>query len=459
MLQTIYDNFGVCGKMSIFNYQILTQFKQARFGSNIITFDDLIKERSLNYGNKEYHVWLARKEKKDYFVLNEDVKDLPLKLQNTEIIKDDKAIYHFVSVCNKVGFSSKKHYDFRGLIDKFCEIKHSNKEHQRLKWIIAVGSLLQRLNLRICGNTELGKDSTFIILAHLTNKVAVFDKPKTLAKLEYGLLNDVLMVNELVPTKEEERHDINDFLLSIGSLNPSYPKKTRSGVGTRETYDMAKFSLIICYNTLQEIAEKDKVNYFDYAFGQNVLQRFMSFKLSGKIDVKQFREPLVYDDSIDMQLLEIARSIEWYKQNWQTEKKQWQLQMPMLGERWELAFSRIMDFIGLYAETEEEARKMGNTLLDCHNAYKRMLNNNNLIKDYEKTEIKAVEYLPDGKIEPKVIDLSDELSPLDFIRQNGKEGMIETELFVGQFDEQILNKLVRNGDVYSPRANLIKILE
>jgi len=185
----------------------------------------------------------------------------------------------------------------------------------------------------------------------------------------------------------------------------------------------------------------------------------MSFKFSGKIDVKQFREPLVYDDSIDMQLLEIARSIEWYKQNWQTEKKQWQLQMPMLGERWELAFSRIMDFIGLYAETEEEARKMGNTLLDCHNAYKRMLNNNNLIKDYEKTEIKAVEYLPDGKIEPKVIDLSDELSPLDFIRQNGKEGMIETELFVGQFDEQILNKLVRNGDVYSPRANLIKILE
>ena len=444
--------------MSIFNYQTLTQFKQARFGSNIITFDDLVKERNYIESGKEHHVWLARKEKKEYLLLNEDAKDLPLRMNQTRIIKDDKSIYHFVHDTNKVGFSPKKHYDFRGLIDKFCEIKHSNKEHQKLKWIIAVGSFLARLNLRICSNTELGKDSTFIILSHLSNKSAVFDKPKTLAKLEYGLLNDVLMVNELVPNTEEQRHGLNDFLLSMGSLSPSYSKKTRSGVGTMETYDMTKFSLIICYNTLQEIAEKDKQNYFDYAFGQNVLQRFMPFKFSGKIDVKQFHEPCGYDEDVDMQLLEIARSIEWYRQNWQTEKKQWQLQMPMLGERWELVFSRIMDFISLYAKTEEEARKMGNMLLDCHNAYKRMLSNNNLIKDYEKTEIEVVEQLPNGKIEAEVIDLSgDSVSPLDYLRQNG--GQADIGVFVNRFGEIVKDKLLKQGDAFMPKAHIIKILE
>jgi len=326
-----------------------------------------------------------------------------------------------------------------------------------------MASLLTRINVRICGNTELGKDSTFIILNHLTNKVSVFDKPKTLAKLEYGLLNDVLMVNELIPSKEEERHDINDFLLSVGSLNPTYPKKTRSSIGTKETYDMAKFSLILCYNTLQEIAEKDKANYFDYAFGLPVLKRFMPFKLNGRIDVKQFREPLVYNEEVDRELLEIARTIEWYRQNWTTEKKQWQIQTPILGERWELMFSKIMEVIALDAEVEDGARKMGNLLLDCHNSYKRMLNNNQLIKDYQPNNVK-IETPIDEQLHPEIIDFSElksnhKLRPLEFIRQNGKDGEIEIDVFVKQYDEATLEKLKRDAEVFSPRHHLIKILE
>ena len=463
--------------MSIFNYQTLTQFKQARFGSNILTFDDLNKERNFSnldiYNPKtkewnklrgEYHCWVSKqKERKEYILLNGYEKDVPIRMNSFDLVKENNTIYHFINDHNKIGFSPKRYYDFKGLIDKFCEIGHTNKPHQRLKWIIAMASLLTRINVRLCGNTELGKDSTFIILNHLTNKVSVFDKPKTLAKLEYGLLNDVLMVNELIPTKEEERHDINDFLLSIGSLNPTYPKKTRSSTGTKETYDMAKFSLILCYNTLQEIAEKDKSNYFDYAFGLPVLKRFIPFKLNGQIDVKQFREPLVYNEDVDEQLLEVARTIEWYRQNLNTEKKQWQIQTPILGERWELVFNRIMEVIALYAETEDECRKMGNLLLECHNAYNRMLNNNQLIKDYKHEEV--IISKPDfEQLNPEVLDFSELkpngiLSPLEFIRQNGKNGEIEVEVFVKQYDEATLDILKRNADVFSPKPHLIKILD
>lgn len=447
--------------MSIFNYQTLTQFKQARFGSNILTFDDLVKERNFEYEGKENHVWLARKEKKDYLLLNEDAKDLPLRINDTRLIKDDKAIYHFVNDSNKVGFSPKRYFDFRGLIDKFCELGHTNKLHQRLKWIIALATLLTRINIRICGNTELGKDSTFIILNHLTNKVAVFDKPKTLAKLEYGLLNDVLMVNELVPTKEEERHNVNDFLLSIGSLNPTYPKKTRSSIGTKETYNMDKFSLVLCYNTLQEIAENDKTYYFDYAFGLNVLRRFFPLKLNGRIEVKQFREPLTYNEDVDRQLLEVARTIEWYRQNWRTELKDYNLQIPKLGERWELMFERITQVISLDARNKQEFEQMVNVLLDCHNGYKRMLSNNSLIKDYQPQKPKVEEPVDFEQIIPEIIDFSElkKPEPLDYIRENGSNGEMDIEVFVKQYDEAVLEKLKKNADVFSPRPHLIKILE
>ena len=459
--------------MTIFNYQTLIQFKQARFGSNIITFDDLIKERNFVYGNKEYHVWIARKEKKDYLILNEDIKNLPIKIQKTEIIKDDKAIYHFVAECNRIGFSPKRYFDFRALTDKFCEIMHTNKPHQRLKWIIALTSLLQRINVRKCGNTELGKDSTYIILNHLTNKVSVFDKPKTSAKMEYGLLNDVLMVNELVPNKEEERHEMNDYLLSIGSLNPTYQKKTRSSAGTKETYDMAKFSLVVCYNTLQEIAEKDKVNYFDYAFGLNVLRRFLPLKFNGRIDIKQFTQALNYNEDVDRQLLELARTIEWYRQNWQTEKKDWLIQVPMLGERWELMFGRIMDGIILYSNTEDEARQMGNMLLECHNGYTRMLSNNSLIKDYKPESVK-VNTPADEQLHPEILDFS-ELKPnntlkyedfklsvlgmLDDGRLLAIDEVVQTYRHIDEMAiECAIQKLKAESEVFEPKAGFLRKL-
>lgn len=443
--------------MSIFNYGVLTQFKQARFGSNIITFDDLVKERNLQYGNKEYHVWLARKEKKDYLLLNEDTKNLPIRIKKTEIIKDEKAIFNFISQCNQIGFTPKCYFSYHELIDKFCSIEHTNKEHQRLKWNIAVGSLLQRLNIRICGNTELGKDSTFIILNHLTNKVSVFDKPKTLAKLEYGLLNDVLMVNELIPTKEEERYDINDFLLSVGSLNPTYPKKTRSSAGTKETYDMAKFSLVLCYNTLQEIAEKDKVNYFDYAFGQNVLKRFFPVKLNGRIATKQFRNTLNYNGDIDKELLEIARTLEWYRQNWRTEVKNYNFQTPELGERFEIMFGRMAEILSIDAESEQEYLKVLNCLYNSHRDYYKMLSNNQLIKNYNA---KPIELNPqDEQLNPEIIDLSQDIKPLDFIRRNGKNNEIDVDVFVKAYTEDTMQKLLRDGDVFLAKPHILKILE
>jgi len=113
---------------------------------------------------------------------------------------------------------------------------------------------------------------------------------------------------------------------------------------------------------------------------------------------------------------------------------------------------------------------MGNLLLDCHNNYKRMLNNNQLIKDYQQEPISITKPIDFEPLNPEIIDFSvitqsgnstelKPISPIDFIRQNGKNGEMEIEVFVKQYDESTLERLKRSSDIFSPRPHLIKILE
>lgn len=444
--------------MTILNYETLAQFKQARFGSNILTFDDLVKERNFTYQNKEYHMWVARKDKKEYLIKNEDAQRLPLKVTKEEIINDGNNIWHFVKKSSHVGFSPHRHYSFRQLVDALAEPQHSNRQHQKLSWLIALASQLQRVNVRKCSNIEFGKDSTYVTLAYLTNQVGVFNKPRTMAKLEYGLMFRTLMVNELVPNKEEERHSMNDFLLNIGGLSPSYAKTSRVSAGTKENYDISKFSLVVCYNTLQEISERDKQNYFDFVFGSNVLSRFMPFKFSGKLSQEQFRNSAAYTEDVDKELLKIARTIEWYKQNFKQEIKPFGLNLKALNlgsERQETTFMRIAEIISLYADTEAEWQEFVKVLLECYYSYHRMVHGNNRLVDFNKPKI---EVLPKG-LETEIIDLSEangSLTPLQFIEQKG--GEVSIDEFLDNYDEKQLSLLLRNGEAFKPKVDVVKLL-
>ena len=51
------------------------------------------------------------------------------------------------------------------------------------------------------------------------------------------------------------------------------------------------------------------------------------------------------------------------------------------------------------------------------------------------------------------------ISPIDFIRENGKNGEMDIEVFVKRYDEATLDILKSKAEVFSPRPHLIKILE
>ena len=91
--------------MSIFNYTLLSQFRESRLGSKVIGFDDLRKEMNLEYENGEYHCWIVNKDKRIYLMLNEHIKKLPIKIKDTQIIKERTNIYHMITRFASIGFS------------------------------------------------------------------------------------------------------------------------------------------------------------------------------------------------------------------------------------------------------------------------------------------------------------------------------------------------------------------
>lgn len=476
--------------MTLWDYSVLAQFKQARIGSNIITFDDLHKERNLDYEGKEYHCWVVRKDKRDYLLLNKDLTKLPLRIKETKVIKEGNSIYHFIQRCSSVGFTPEKNYTFKELINEFYNVSHNNHPNFILFKIIAMASYIERINLRICSNVEFGKDGTFAVLRYLTNQVAIFSKPRTMAKLEYGVVNRVLVVNELVPKTEEEKRNIGDFLLDMGDFKPIYEKKSRGSAvhGTRDSYDITNTSLVIFYNIIQEIAPSDKEWYFDNVFGTQITERYLPLKVNGKVDVGQFGQKTLYNEHTDEELLKIARTIEWYKQNYESQLKPYKADLSFIkiSGRQRKSFERITYFLNLYSNDEHEFKQLVNMLLKCYYDYENMIKNNTSLNTFEEPDIKIKNNADFEQITPEVEDVLDfhelkqekggnsglelkplpELqNPLEIIRRlDTGDGVLTDEIAKGLNTSigdlyPIIVKLASNGDIFEAKPDRWKILE
>lgn len=431
----------------IWSYPTLAEFRNARMGDKIVSFSDLKKEINLIYKGNEEHLWVITKDKRQYLMKNEDLVNLPSRIKDTELIRDNQNIYHFITKASHIGFKAERHHSFRELVDAFFCVNHDNPEHHRLMRLIAIGAYIARINARICSNPEFGKDSTFEVLNYLTNSVAVFDKPRTMAKLEYGVVNSVLMVNELVPKSEEEKRIISEFLLSIGSLKPIYQKTSRgnAGYGTKDTYDITNLSLIICYNSLPDVSESDKESYFDMVFGKNVTERFIPFRFNGRLDVDQFSKSEKMTPEQDIVLMKMARSIQWWKENYQDHLKPFLFDFRgiSLSGRQKSSFVKICEFIGIYADSEAEYKEMVKSLLDCHYAYLRMLNGNSLMSEFTKKEAEVEEVKE---------------NPLEWLKSQ-KDGECTIDAFLDKFGQDELVKLSERGDVFQPKISIVKLLE
>ena len=186
-------------------------------------------------------------------------------------------------------------------------------------------------------------------------------------------------------------------------------------------------------------------------------------------------------------MLKIARTIEWYKQNYESILKPYKADLSFIkiSGRQRKSFERITYFLNLYSNDEHEFKQLVNMLLKCYYDYENMVKNNISLNTYEEPDVKIKDNAEFEQLHPEVIDLSQEkeigfvanavntaitpqslspleiqkVKPLEFIKSKGNNGEIGIDEFLNAYDEETLNRLLRQGDVFKPKMNLIKVLE
>ena len=343
--------------------------------------------------------WLVNYNKQRWLLPTTIVNQLPIKILESETMPYRNKIYHTITDYQSVRIKPEKHFGFKQLVDDI-NLKHSNPTDFKFFKILALASLVGRLNFRVSSEAGFGKDSIFSMIGFLRNNVSIIN-PRTAPAVEYRLFNKVLVLNELSNLEASQRRLLQELLLLIGDYKNVYEKSSRATIDTNDTYDISKLSLVIFYNNLDYYESIGKEDYFfDRMFTKAVTDRYIPFKLDGQLDMNQFTQK--YSDAeIQKELLnneayfiKYGRSIEWYSQNYVSElkKKNWTYDFERLDlkGRHKLLFIQVGDYLKLYADDEVEWAGLLGLAYKKYLDYLRMIDKTPVfLGDYEKK--KAVE--------------------------------------------------------------------
>ena len=377
------------------HYDTLAEFNRQWY-DGVLTQSDLLDEELFiseykdTYGNPTIadRFFFVLKSGKIKYLLDSDLVDkLPIIVKSYEKVSYKGKGYRLITSAKSVKFKAEKRMSFRELLNTFAEFRHSEPS-EFLKWkLIVIVSWLNRINVRVATEPAFGKDSVVNVLSYLMGNVAKVANP-TIAKLEYLLFNKVLMINEVSGIKAEDRHYIEQFILSAGDFSNTYEKRSRASGGSVERYDISNLSLLLTYNTLNNYKTEDK--YFDYMFQNNdaVISRVIPFKFSGVLEerfdkVFNVKEELEKSNSYFENFI---RTMMYYKDitNVYNELHKYKLHDNIKQavdnikhQRWKQTFNRLMLYADLYSESELEFNQLVAGLINSHWAYDRMLNGGN----------------------------------------------------------------------------------
>lgn len=370
----------------VWSYDVVREFNDQQY-RQLLTKAHLVNGRTpINHGTKDdpdYQVYyILSKDKKEYALNEAHIEELPILPTVTKRKIHYSRVYDIVTEFKKAKFKAEKNLSFREIIDDLCCFEHTNPEDYVLYKIIVLSSWIDRLCCRISSSPGFGKDSVAKIVGDLFSNVFVIANP-TVAKLEYGLVNKIVMLNELANMSGEERKAMEHFLLATGDMSNVYEKRSRSGGGTTESYDISKLSLLIAYNDLDCYPEG--VMYFDKIFQRATQSRFIPFRFAGNFTTQFTRLPEAKEIAAENNEFyrSFIRSVMWYQENWTQEFANKAFTFITgrergLSERWAGNFDTICRFICLYAQTQEEA----NTL--CEALYQRHVNYLRMVDSYEQ---------------------------------------------------------------------------
>lgn len=374
---------------SIFNYSVLSKFNKNVFG-NLITINELKSEHeemySKNQGIDEYYgyYFLVPAEKRLYFFdavdkkTNQNILDcLPVSIEDSSKTFYKNKVFYHVNSYKSFKIIPKKVLTYREIVDKLSSIGHTNPEHYKLYVHHILPSILDKVFLRISSNKGFGKDSLVRVLGLLLNGVTVF-QPRTIAKLERVLgYTKLLCCNEMGTLSDDQKKLIESFILQVCDYSPTYEKGSMAMKGmSKDTNDTENLSAVFLYNDRDHY--KDEKAFFDYIFNNEaVYDRLYQAKFSGRLDTMQFHNNFDIDKvAMEQQqtFIDLLKSLEYYKKFYRMELKPFKLRKTYpLTERHMKVFMKLVEFVNLYANTEEEFNQIVDKMYERHTAYKDML--------------------------------------------------------------------------------------
>lgn len=353
----------------------------SRFNTEL--YKDILSEENISskkivvtLDGEKYYGYYLEKGKEKYFCPPEIIEKLPFKVTKSEERDFKGEVFKYIKSVASIKIPAEKRMTFRELVDTIPYFSHSNPTQWTLYKIISYTAYCDRINARISTEAGFGKDSLVNIFIQLVNSTKNI-YGATFAKLEYNLTNKLLIFNEMGNLKDDDKSNMQEFLLAIGAYYNDYLKRTRKTSTTQEEYDISKVSLLIFYNLPEYYTSKNQ-QYFDQMFTKAVCNRFIPFHFSGVLTTK-FGKVFDIDEVLNAnrQLCKDAiATINWYKNNNVKDIKYKvgdYFTFTKENERYARTFTTILKYVAEYSETQEEFDELSNMLYTCYQNYSELI--------------------------------------------------------------------------------------
>lgn len=429
----------------LLHYENLTAFKKEYF-RDLLSHEHVqgkqinIKKVTYSDGNEndEINFWgyVLEKDGVSYLLSGQNPdgeevnlrQTLPIRVLESRKVSYRGFAYQLITTYRSMSFRSERKMSFKKLIDTLCSMDHTNPDHQKLMMMIAVASAINRVNFRVATNPGFGKDSSVVTMNSLIGKCGAIVKP-TLAKLEYLTHLQWLVISEIVDLKKEDYRDIEQFLLDAGDKKPEFVKHSRAQSKGEEIRDISGLSLGLVYNRISDYPEGKEI-YFDFVVKKAILDRFPPLLLHGKF-VKQestndFNHTLVKENFQFYK--DLVYTLMWYSENYlPVGRAPWvRNEKNFPSERWKDNIDKLLVYVDLYSETQEEFSAWERMIYDAIEDYGQML----LYPDYYNKAVKVMSLKEQQQLHIALEQYPTFKSKNDYLRKavNGESSYKDSEV-------------------------------
>jgi len=323
-----------------YSYEVINEFTE-RWFKGIIGLNEIPEtKKSVKFkSDKEeaqIHGWIINVNgyKSQIFlpetlILNNEEVDtldlLPIKISNTEEFTFENNRYAKVTEIKTFRIKPELIVQPEDIFKDFCNIKHSSPEEYKTLAVIALGSLIYRINWRISSCAGFGKDGIFETISALLQDYR-FYSPESTSKLLRGMHEShCSIINEFMDLKKSTKLEFARILKVIGdrSIKVENPNHATKAFGTLPEYDISKCSFGVVYNELkyyQDLGGSRTQQFFDFIYDHAIRSRYFPLLLNqGQIDTMQFNlsKSEVKDlfESNEKHFIHIIKSLKWLIEN------------------------------------------------------------------------------------------------------------------------------------------------